>query len=41
MGGRVLVGIHIAGDDPAITGKANRAVFIDKTVRSFIGANIR
>jgi V8-like Glu-specific endopeptidase len=41
MGGRVLVGIHIAGDDPAIAGKANRAVFINKTVRSFIVANIR
>jgi V8-like Glu-specific endopeptidase len=41
MGGRVLVGIHIAGDDPAVTGKANRAVFINKTLRSFIAANIR
>lgn len=41
MGGRVLVGIHIAGDDPAIAGKANRAVFINKAVRSFIVANLR
>ena len=41
MGGRVLVGIHIAGDDPNIAGKANRAVFIDATVRSFIVANIQ
>lgn len=41
MGGRVLVGIHIAGDDPAISGKANRAVFINQAVRSFIVANLR
>lgn len=40
-GGRVLVGIHIAGDDSSISGKANRAVFINKTVRSFIVANIK
>ncbi|HEX9669204.1 MAG TPA: trypsin-like serine protease [Thermoanaerobaculia bacterium] len=41
MGGRVLVGIHVAGDDPSTTGKANRAVFITSMVRSFIAANIR
>lgn len=41
MGGRVLVGIHISGDDAGIPGKANRAVFINKTVRSFIVANIK
>lgn len=40
-GGRVLVGIHVAGDDPAIAGKANRAVFINQKVRAFIAANIK
>jgi len=38
MGGRVLVAIHVAGDDG--TGKkANRAVFINDTVRRFITTN--
>lgn len=41
MGGRVLVGIHVSGDDAGIPGTANRAVFINSTVRSFITANIR
>lgn len=41
MGGRVLVGIHIAGNDPASSGKANRAVFLSESVRSFIVAHIK
>jgi V8-like Glu-specific endopeptidase len=40
-GGRVLVGIHISGDDRDVPGKANRAVFIDKAVRAFIAANVK
>jgi hypothetical protein len=40
-GGRVLVGVHISGDDPAIAGKANRAVFLDDTVRKWIASNIK
>ncbi len=38
MGGRVLVAIHVSGDD-AIGTKANRAVFINATVRAFIQGN--
>lgn len=41
MGGRVLVGIHIANDDHRIPGIANRAVFVNKTVRAFIAANFK
>lgn len=42
MGGRVLVGIHISGDDRNIVAdKANRAVFIDSKVLRFIIANTR
>ncbi len=41
MGGRVLVGIHISGDDPKIPGTANRAVFINSTVLRFIVGNTR
>ena len=40
MGGRVLVGIHVAGDD-AIGVKANRAVFINTQVRNFIITNLK
>jgi glutamyl endopeptidase len=39
MGGRVLIGIHVAGDDPATRGVANRSVRINDTVRRFIIAN--
>ncbi|MCU1349293.1 MAG: family protease [Acidobacteria bacterium] len=35
-GGRVLVAVHISGDDPKIAGKANRAVFLDAKVRQWI-----
>jgi V8-like Glu-specific endopeptidase len=38
MGGRVLVGVHIAGDD-GVGRVANRAVFITPAVRAFIVAN--
>jgi len=37
-GGRVLVGVHVAGDD-GIGDKANRAVFINAKVRKFIKDN--
>ena len=40
-GGRVLIGVHVAGDDPSYRGKANRAVLIDSTVRRFIIANTK
>jgi V8-like Glu-specific endopeptidase len=40
-GGRVLVGIHVAGDDPSTQGVANRAVFINSQVRAFIVRNTR
>jgi glutamyl endopeptidase len=39
MGGRVLVGIHVAGDDPATPGVSNRAVHINSTILAFIIAN--
>ncbi|MEN7547288.1 trypsin-like serine protease [Rapidithrix thailandica] len=35
-GGRVLVGIHVAG-----TSKGNRAVFLSKSVREFIAKNVK
>lgn len=38
MGGRVLVGVHVAGDD-GVSPVANRAVFITPAVRAFIVAN--
>ncbi len=37
MGGRVLIAIHVAGDDPKIRGKANRAVRLTPAIL----ANIR
>jgi V8-like Glu-specific endopeptidase len=40
-GGRVLIGIHVAGDDASITGKANRAVFMTPSVVTFISKNIK
>jgi V8-like Glu-specific endopeptidase len=40
-GGRVLVGVHIAGDNPSEPGVANRAVFIDSAVRKFIVDNTK
>lgn len=39
-GGRVLVGIHVARDDDFGT-KANRAVFINGTIRAFIRRHLR
>lgn len=36
MGGRVLVAIHVAGDDSGIRGLANRAVRIDDRILRFI-----
>ncbi|MBC7826265.1 MAG: trypsin-like peptidase domain-containing protein [Chitinophagaceae bacterium] len=42
MGGRVMVGIHISGitrQNNKITGKGNRAVYINDDVRKFIAAN--
>jgi glutamyl endopeptidase len=39
MGGRVLIGVHIAGDDPTLTGQANRGVLITPRILSFIAAN--
>lgn len=40
-GGRVLVGVHVAGDDPQTSGVANRAVFINAKVRAFIVAHTK
>jgi glutamyl endopeptidase len=39
MGGRVLVAIHIAGDDPATPGVANRGVRITPPILRWIAAN--
>jgi glutamyl endopeptidase len=41
MGGRVMVAVHVAGDDRTIPGRANRGVKIDEDVLKFIVANIR
>ena len=39
MGGRVMIGIHISGDDPRVPGIANRAVRINDAVMRFITTN--
>jgi glutamyl endopeptidase len=39
MGGRVLVAIHVGGDDPKIGGVTNRAVRINDNILRFIIAN--
>lgn len=39
MGGRVLIAIHVGGDDPSIPGRANRAVKITPAILSFVVAN--
>ena len=41
MGGRVLVGVHIAADDPNVPGKLNRGIIIDKDMRNFIIKNTK
>ncbi|HJW92883.1 MAG TPA: trypsin-like serine protease [Thermoanaerobaculia bacterium] len=41
LGGRILIAVHVAGDDPSVRGKANRAVLIDATVRRWIAANTK
>jgi glutamyl endopeptidase len=41
MGGRVLVAVHISGDDPATRGLANRGERITPDVLRFIVANLR
>jgi glutamyl endopeptidase len=39
MGGRVLIGVHVAGDDPARPGISNRSVRINDQILRFITAN--
>lgn len=39
MGGRVLVGIHVGGDDSSTRGVSNRAVRINDSIVRFITAN--
>ncbi|MBA4148976.1 MAG: trypsin-like serine protease [Verrucomicrobia bacterium] len=39
LGGRVMLAVHISGDDGAFAGKANRGVFIQGSVLEFIKAH--
>ena len=41
MGGRVLIGVHIAADDAKVAGKLNRGIIIDKDMRNFIIKNTK
>ena len=41
MGGRVLVGVHIAADDPKVAGLLNRGILIEKEMREFIIKNFK
>jgi len=41
LGGRVLVGVHVAGSEPGAKRKTNRAVLIDAEILKFIIANTK
>jgi V8-like Glu-specific endopeptidase len=41
MGGRVLVAIHISGDDTGTPGRQNRGIVINSDILSFIRAHLR
>jgi V8-like Glu-specific endopeptidase len=41
MGGRVLVAIHISGDDTTTPGRQNRGIVINSDILSFIRAHLR
>jgi glutamyl endopeptidase len=40
MGGRVMVAIHLGGDDPTLRGRANRGVRISEEIINFIRRNM-